>query len=536
MFGLLAANNLDFAVFAIISIGVFIFFVLRTRALTFEPRSKFFAAGMLVIVLVGGQFLVNWSGQREKKRLRATLEVFAPTYAQELERLGHARITLDTPPDDATYLELINAQIRWLSVNPTVADIYTVRQLPDGQRAFIVDSETDYNHNGTYDDIREQRTRIGFPFDDEDPAFEEALGGKVAFDEQLISDPWGTWISAWAPLRDAQGRVEAAVGVDYPAGQWLEAIARARFAMIGILAAVEAVALGLVSLFAVLRADVRLAERARLDMQQSKAAAEAANQAKTQFLASMSHELRTPLNAIIGYAELLEEEADELGAAGIKSDLRKIHGAGKHLLGLINEVLDLSKIEAGKMQLHLEPFDVRLLIDNVLSTVAPLMSQNTNRLHLVCPTEIGCMHSDATKLRQCLFNLLSNAAKFTRDGDIHLEVERRASATGVDWMAFRVSDTGIGMSSEQVERLFEAYAQAESSTASRYGGTGLGLAITRRFCRLMGGDVTVRSEPGKGSTFEISLPALVIETKGSTAVKAVSAAMLEQLISESQTS
>ncbi|TWT44024.1 Signal transduction histidine-protein kinase BarA [Phycisphaerae bacterium RAS1] len=529
MFGQLASNNLDYVVFVVVSIGVFIFFVGRTRALTFEPASKFFAAAALVIVLVAGQFLVNWAGQREKQRLRTTLEVFAPLYADELQRLGHARITLDTPPDDPTYLELVEAQVRWLRVNAIAADIYTVRRLPDGKRVFIVDSETDYNRNGRYDDVRESRTRIGFPFDDEDPALERALAGEITFDEQLIADPWGTWISAWAPLRDKGGRVEAAVGVDYPAAQWLDAIARARFAMIGVLAAMEAVALGLVSFFAVLRAEVRLAERARLDMQQSKVAAETANQAKTQFLASMSHELRTPLNAIIGYAELLQEEAEELGAATITADLKKIHGAGKHLLGLINEVLDLSKIEAGKMQLHLEPFDVRLLIDNVVSTVVPLIRQKGNRLDLDCPADVGTMHSDATKLRQSLFNLISNAAKFTRDGTVRLEVERRVSESGIDWMSFRVIDTGIGMTAEQQGRLFEAYAQAASSTASRYGGTGLGLAITRRFCRLMGGDVIVRSELGKGSTFEISLPALVIETKGSTAVKAVSPAMLEHL-------
>jgi PAS domain S-box-containing protein len=230
--------------------------------------------------------------------------------------------------------------------------------------------------------------------------------------------------------------------------------------------------------------------------------AEAANSAKSQFLASMSHELRTPLNAIIGYSEMLQEDAEERGDRAAVPDLQKIHAAGKHLLTLINDVLDLSKIEAGKMQLHLETFEVASLVEQVGATILPLVERNANRLEVRCAAGIGVMRSDTTRMRQVLLNLLSNACKFTDHGEITLEVERAAGD-----VIFRVRDSGIGMTPEQLSRLFQAFSQAEASTAARYGGTGLGLAITRRLCQLMGGEIQVDSEAGRGSTFTVRLPA-----------------------------
>jgi PAS domain S-box-containing protein len=242
------------------------------------------------------------------------------------------------------------------------------------------------------------------------------------------------------------------------------------------------------------------------ELLEARRAAETANAAKSQFLASMSHELRTPLNAIIGYSEMLQEDAADAGQTDFVPDLQKIHGAGRHLLTLINDVLDLSKIEAGRMDLHIETFDLQATIDAVVATVEPLVGKNGNAFDITVASDLGAMRSDQTRVRQVLLNLLSNASKFTDNGTVKLDVARVAEAGEPEQIEFRVSDTGIGMTPEQLDRVFEAFAQAEASTASRYGGTGLGLAISRRFCQMMGGDIAVRSAPGEGTQFTVRLP------------------------------
>ena len=237
--------------------------------------------------------------------------------------------------------------------------------------------------------------------------------------------------------------------------------------------------------------------------------AEDANRSKSEFLANMSHELRTPLNAIIGYSEMLEEDISGIGEDDFVPDLQKIQGAGKHLLGLINSVLDLSKIEAGRMELFLEDICIKTVLKEIIGTIQPLAHKNGNQLRWSCPDSIGLLHADQVKLRQSLINLLSNACKFTENGQITLAVEAVADAQEDTWLKFTVTDTGIGMTSEQMGKIFQAFTQADNSTTRKYGGTGLGLTITQQFISMMGGDVSVNSTHGQGTTFTIMLPRTV---------------------------
>jgi PAS domain S-box-containing protein len=239
--------------------------------------------------------------------------------------------------------------------------------------------------------------------------------------------------------------------------------------------------------------------------------AEAANRAKSRFLANMSHELRTPLNAIIGFSELLIKEMDDQGVHEWDEDLQRIHRAGSHLSRLINDILDLSKIEAGKMLLHVEDFDLSVVVRDVVASLGPLAAKNENEMEVFC--EPAILHSDEMRMQQCLFNLIGNACKFTRGGRVRIDVQRES---GVDvWYRIRISDSGIGITREQLSGLFTAFSQADTATTRKFGGSGLGLTISRELCRMMGGDITVESIPGQGSTFIIRIPgSIATEGKG----------------------
>jgi signal transduction histidine kinase/DNA-binding response OmpR family regulator len=238
--------------------------------------------------------------------------------------------------------------------------------------------------------------------------------------------------------------------------------------------------------------------------------AEEANRTKSEFLANMSHELRTPLNAIIGYSEILEEDAIDNGQDVLINDIKKIRNAGRHLLSLINDVLDLAKIESGKVDIYLESFDVNKMVQEIIDTIQPICEKNTNKLIITCPSNVGLMRSDFTKVRQSLFNLLSNASKFTQKGEIKLDIVQKVTKSPMGesqkFLHFIVQDTGIGMKPEHCKKLFQAFSQADSSTTRKYGGTGLGLAITHNFVAMLGGEVTVESEYGVGSVFTLKLP------------------------------
>jgi signal transduction histidine kinase len=248
-------------------------------------------------------------------------------------------------------------------------------------------------------------------------------------------------------------------------------------------------------------AKLREIERRRL-------AAERARSNLSHFLANMSHELRTPLNAIIGLTDMMVGNAARFGTEKALEPLRRVLGAGRHLLALINDILDLSKIEAGRMELHLETFPLAPVIEDVAKTIEPMAMKNVNRLVIDCPADLGTIHADQIRLRQSLLNLASNANKFTEKGTLTIAAYA-GQESGRDWVTLSVADTGIGMTAEQMGKLFQEFSQASSATASKYGGTGLGLAISKRFCQMMGGDITVESEVGRGSTFTIRLPRIV---------------------------
>ncbi len=260
----------------------------------------------------------------------------------------------------------------------------------------------------------------------------------------------------------------------------------------------------MVRAMALLRESQRERQQREVELDRARGAAEHADRVKSEFLANMSHELRTPLNAIIGYSQLLQEDAEDEGNTSAVADLKKIESAGKHLLSLINDILDLSKIEAGKMDVFIEPVDIAALAEDVRLMVAPLAARNANTLSVVLDPGVDSMRSDHTKVKQSLLNLLSNACKFTREGRVDLTIQRDPERAGM--LLFVVNDTGVGMTEAQQARLFEAFTQADSSTTRQYGGTGLGLVITRSFARMLGGDVSVRSAPGEGSTFTLALP------------------------------
>ncbi len=460
---------------------------------------------LLCVMLVVGAGWVDGEADTARARMRDMVRGIAPTYALEFERAGHAQLRSDAPPDDPLYLSLIQRQIEWLRANPSVNDIYTFRLTADGGVVLIVDSETDYDRDGRLTGPREARTPIGEAYDADD-VLRAALHGEARFEDEPYQDRWGTWVSAYQPLRDAQGHTEAVLGVDFSGAAWTAAVNLARQRTIAVLALLAATLIASTAMVGWMDVHARRQRAAARELAKARDAAEAASRTKSAFLANMSHEIRTPMSAIVGHAALLREPEQSEDERLTSVDAIRRNSA--HLLAVLDDVLDLSKVEAGELTVERSACSVAQVISDVVALVRPRAIEKGLGWSVELRTDVPrAILTDATRLRQILLNLAGNAVKFTEEGEIRLVASY--VTTPRPRLRFEVIDTGIGLTDDEIARLFRPFAQADVSTTRRYGGTGLGLSICAHLAGLLDGEVRVSSVVGEGSTFTLELDAEV---------------------------
>jgi len=497
--------RLDFVLLALVVAGscLWIWRNMRSRGPQFRiPLRAFVIAGG--IVLAGG-VLAEWAAENQMASLAKTFSGFGPTYASEMTQRGHEFITLDTPADDPRYLELIELEKRWLRVNPIIADVYTFRKDKDGKLRLIVDSETDYDHNGKFEGDREQRTPIGEVYEEATPGFFRALEGEIVFDTEFMSDRWGIWVSSFCPLYSKDGHVEAAVGIDYPAKSWLNEIGSVRAVCLGIALVLDIILLTSSTFISFLSTEIEERKQAQVRLEQARESALESSAAKSEFLAVTSHEVRTPLAAIMGFASIL---ADTKLDATQRRYLDTMNHAGERLLDLLNSILDFTNIESGRLELERVPWSPAIMIHEVMESLSALAIQRTLTLNFdnFLPSNLT-LSGDANRIRQILMNLTNNALKYTVTGGVTVRATWTPDQANPDSgkMAIGVIDTGPGIRPEKIPDLFKAFAQADASTTRTQSGTGLGLAISKRLADMMNGALTVTSAPGKGAEFTLSL-------------------------------
>lgn len=459
-----------------------------------------------VLVVIIGALIGEFWIRGEHKALTSAFAGFAPTYAYEMQKIGHARVNFATSPDDPTYLALIDAEKSWLQRNPLIADIYTVRRDNQGRPRFVVDSETDYDHDGKFEGAREQRTPIGELFPDPTPTLSEAFAGRTVFDPTIASDRWGVWVSSHAPIYDAEGRVEAVVGVDFPAADWLRAIAVRRIMVTVIVLFLMGLLLWSATLITLMRTELVERAAAQKELQEAKEAALLAGRAKSEFLAVMSHEIRTPLTAITGYASMLEDSPLD---ALQQRYVRTMRQGAENLVSLLNNILDYSKIEEGKLQLDTAPCAPADIARDVIDLLSGTAREKKITLRFEDRLERTLwVSSDHARLRQIVMNLVGNAVKFTAKGSVTVILSWTPTPAIPDegTLEVTVADTGPGISAARLPKLFQMFAQGDSGTARRYGGSGMGLAICRSLVEMMKGKISARSVVDVGTEFTFTIP------------------------------
>jgi len=504
------AEQADYAIFvALIALafGTVAWWLSTRRQLRLSGR----LLGLCTLLLAAGWLPVQRAGDAEAQRVRAMVLGFAPTYADELSRMGHEHIRVPTPPGDPRLLRLIDAQKRWLRVNPAIMSIYTLRQRADGAIVFIVGAEVDYDRNGVYAGKREQRSAVGEEYPEAGDFWLRGFAGETVFDQAPYTDQWGTWVSAVTPMYDSRGRIEAVLGVDYDASTFLRAVAVARAIVISVIGMLLLSVLS-VSVITLLHTEHVRRVSAEEALRRETDVAQASNRAKSEFLSNMSHELRTPLHAIVAFSRLGHEKA---GAPGVPTDklvryFSRILDSSERLLSLLNDLLDLSKLEAGRMTYQWQRVDVTSLAREAVEEYEAYAREK--RVHLRIDAQpIPAVTADQRSLMQVLTNLLSNAIKYTApDSTVTVILSPVAPGSEPGFPAssavlLSVEDGGIGLPKDELEDVFDKFVQS-SKTKTGAGGTGLGLSIARAIVVDHGGRIWASNNPQGGASFHVLLP------------------------------